>query len=76
MKINTVWNKLPSVTREGKFFYRGKHNSGEFFTVLKSWVTGQWNVQGDFSLERFKLSGIRMATFKTSKAAMSAVDNL
>jgi hypothetical protein len=59
MKTKVIWNKIPSATREGKFFYR----SG-LVTVLQSWITGNWRVE--------KNGQGCDGEFKTAKEAMRA----
>ena len=61
-----TWRKLPSVTRENKFFYRATENRKDF-TVLQSWYSGLWEVRYD---------GLTSPEFKTAKQAMKFAENL
>jgi hypothetical protein len=61
MKTKHVWNKFPSVTREGKYFYRSGCCT---VTVLQSFLTGNWNV--------VKNGQPGDGEFKTAKEAMDA----
>jgi hypothetical protein len=61
------WRKLPSVTREGKFFYNSER-AGTRYCVNQSWLTGRWKVEDSH--------GASWGDFKTSKQAMRAVERM
>ncbi len=42
---NTLWQKLPSVTREGKHFFTHRLASGSIVTVSQSWLSNRWTVR-------------------------------
>ena len=65
MKI--IWKKMPSVTRENKFFYTTRHNN-TLYAVCQSWVTGLWEVSTEDKLF--------VIAFKTSDKAKRAVEKL
>ena len=44
MRSKIVWTKLPSVTRQGKWFYRAIIDGVEV-TVLQSMYSGRWSAQ-------------------------------
>lgn len=62
------WTKLPSVTRPGKYFYRGQHNNGTTYTLLQSFLTGLWGI-------RVGISSVAPGEFKTANDAMRQVEN-
>ena len=55
--MKNKWTKLPSVSREGKFFYYS-HNRA----IIQSWMNDEW-----YLAENGKNS---QETFKTAKEAM------
>jgi hypothetical protein len=61
------WKKLPSVTREGKFFHRAVIN-GTTYTVLQSWLTGGWRVENNHN------GLLSNSEFKTARAAIAKVE--
>lgn len=68
MKTNIQWNKLPSVTRPGKSFYRTVIANGPTWTITQSWITGLWCPSNNHN-------GLLANTeFKTAKQARQAVE--
>ena len=67
MKVirKTDWVKHPSVTREGKFFYRAVVN-GLRWTVLQSPLSDKWIARTD--------GGGEIGTFETSAKAKRAAE--
>ena len=61
------WNKLPSVTRPGKSFYRTEIK-GTSWTVMQSWVSGLWNITNNHN------GMLAQQDHKTAKAAMRSVE--
>jgi len=57
-----TWQKYPSVTREGKFFYRCADLD---VTVMQSFLSGKWVIYGKSNLY-----------FDTSKLAMKYAETL
>ena len=57
-----IWKKYPSVTREGKFFYRC---AAREITVMQSFLTGKWVIYGKSNLY-----------FDTPKLAMKYAETL
>ena len=67
MKANQKikWTKLPSVVREGKYFYRAI--IGELgVTVQCSWMTGKWGIHASNGFEADR-------QFDSAKEAMAAI---
>lgn len=65
MILKAEWKKLPSVTREGKWFYRAIINGVEV-TVLQSMFSALWTVTW---------KGTITDEFKTAKQAMTIAEN-
>jgi len=65
MILKAEWKKLPSVTREGKWFYRAIIDGIEV-TVLQSMYSGMW-------LADWK--GGNSGECKTAKQAMKVAEN-
>jgi len=59
--MKTQWNKMPSVTREGKFFYTAQIGLDKM-SVSQSWLTGGWKIQLNDKTELGRM-------FNTSKGA-------
>lgn len=69
-KFKFDWKKLPSVTRENKFFYRAKNAGGTEYTVVQSFLTGNWMIQSSHDV-RFK-----DMEFPTSREARTMVEKV
>lgn len=65
--MKLTWKKLPSVTREGKFFYTTQRDETRY-CVSQSWLTGLWKVEDSH--------GACWGDFKTSTMAIKAVEKL
>ena len=63
MKTKILWNKMPSVTREGRFFYT--HGN---VTVMQSWLSGNWEISQN--------GQTRDGQFVSSKTARKAAEVL
>ena len=61
------WNKIASVTRSGKWFYRGTFG-GTDYTVAQSFLTGLWNVSNNHN------GLFAGASYKTATQAKRAVE--
>ena len=63
MKIK--WQKIPSVTRQGKWFYRATINGVEI-VILQSFLTDLWEARFPTKVSQ---------EYKTAKQAMKFVEN-
>lgn len=78
MKIE--WKKLPSVTGENKYFFRGRRgnstklvNKDMKFTILQSWLSNLWELSyGEHNFDQKTIQ----KKFQTSKEAMKYAESL
>jgi len=62
------WDKLPSVTRPGKSFYRCVIPNGPSWTVAQSWISGRWCPSNNHN------GILANQDFETAKSAKNAVE--
>lgn len=67
IKIKPLWTKLPSVTRERKFFFVAKIDN-QRVSVTQSWMTNKWHIQFD--------SNPLTEGFDTPQQAMDAAEKM